>query len=102
MAKRPEEIRRFWAQLDMPLEAAWHRLNTRSDGATYSTIEALMLSLRRGPEVLARADALDRLAQLGERQMIMIMSRLQQFKPVIASAWTPEQLEVLVAVRRKL
>jgi hypothetical protein len=106
MAKRkqkvPEEIRHFWALLDMPIDTAWHHLNTRRNGATDMTIEALMLSLRRGPEVLGRSDTLNRLAQLDERQLIEVITRLQKFKPEIAPAWTREQLEILIAARRKL
>jgi len=30
------------------------------------------------------------------------MVRLQKFKPEIAPAWTPEQVEVLAAVRKRL
>jgi hypothetical protein len=104
MAKRkqkvPEEIRQFWALLDMSIDAAWHHLNTCRDGATYSTIEALMLSLRRGPEALTRPDTLDRLAQLSEQQLLEVMARLQTFK--LAPAWKDEDLEVLAAVRSKL
>ena len=100
--KVPEEIQRFWALLDMPINAHWRHLNTRRDGATDMTIEALMLSLRRGPEALARPDTLDRLAQLSGRQLLEVMTRLQNLKPEIAPAWTREQFEVLFAVRRKV
>ena len=100
--KVPEEIQRFWALLDMSIDAHWRHLNTRRDGATDMTIEALMLSLRRGPEALSRPDTLNRLAQLSERQLLEVMTRLQNLKPEIASVWTREQLEILVAVRRKL
>ena len=100
--KVPEEIQRFWALLDMPIDAHWRHLNTRRDGATDMTIEALMLSLRRGPEALAHPDTLNRLAQLSERQMLWVMTRLQGFKPEIAPAWKDADLEVLAAVRRKL
>ena len=61
-----------------------------------------MFSLRRGPDALAEPNTLRRLAELDERQLLTVMTRLQKFKPEIAPAWTPEQLEVLVAVRRKL
>ena len=47
-------------------------------------------------------NTLRRLAELDERQLLAVMTRLQKFKPEIASAWTPEQVEVLAAVRRKL
>ena len=100
--KVPEEIKQFWKLLDMPLDAHWHQHNTRRDGATDMTIEALMLSLRRGPEALARPDTLDRLALLSERQLLEVMTRLQNLKPEIAPAWTREQFEVLFAVRRKV
>jgi hypothetical protein len=100
--KVSEEIRKFWRLLDMPsIDAAWHELNKRSD-ASQSTIEALMFSLRRGPEALTHPDTLNRLAQLSERQLLEVMTRLQTFKPEIAPAWKDADLEVLVAVRRKL
>ena len=102
MAKRPEEIRRFWALLDRPIDAHWREINTRRDGAAYTTIEALMFSLRRGPEALTHPDTLNRLALLSEQQLLWVTSRLQTLKPKIAPAWTREQFEVLFAVRRKV
>ena len=106
MAKRKQkvsdEIKRFWALLDMPLEAHWHQLNTRRDGATDMTIEALMYSLRRGPAALVDAATLHRLSQLDEKQLLEVMARVQKFQPEIAPTWTIEQVEVLAAVRRKL
>jgi hypothetical protein len=104
--KVSEEINRFWRLLDpkVSLERAWYELNTRAcDGrAAASTIEALMFSLRQGPDALADPNTLRRLDELDERQLLAVMARLQKFKPHIAAAWTPEQLEVLVAVRKKL
>ena len=102
--KVSEEIRRFWRLLDpkISIERAWYELNTRRDGVAYSTIEALMFSLRRGPDALADPNTLRRLAELDERQLLAVMVRLQKFKPEIAPAWTPAQVEVLAAVRRKL
>ena len=102
MANRPEEIRRFWALLDMPIDTAWRHLNTRRDGATDMTIESLMFSLRRGPEALTHPETLNRLAQLTERQLQEVMTRLQNFMPHIAPAWKDADLDVLAAVRRKL
>ena len=102
MASRPEEIRRFWALLDRPIDAHWREINTRRDGAAYTTIEALMFSLRRGPEALTHPDTLNRLAQLNERQLQEVMTRLQNFMPHIAPAWKDADLDVLAAVRRKL
>jgi hypothetical protein len=106
MAKRkqkvPEEIKQFWKLFDMSLDAHWHQLNTRRGRAADSTIEALMLSLRRGLEALSRPDTLNRLAQLSERQLLEVMTQVQAFKPEIAPAWKDADLEVLAAVRRKL
>jgi len=108
MAKRktktkvPEEIKHFWRLLDMPLDAHWRELNTVRNRAADFTVEALMFSLRGGPETLACKDTLNRLAQLSEQQLIEVMERLQKFKPEIAPAWSREQLNVLVAVRRKI
>jgi hypothetical protein len=100
--KVPEEIRKFWRLLDMPsVDAAWHELNRRSDAAA-STIEALMFSLRRGPEALTHAGTLNRLAQLSEPQLLEVMTRVQKFKPEIAPAWTPEQVRALAILRSRL
>jgi hypothetical protein len=107
MAKRkrkqiPEEIKQFWRLLDMSLDAHWRELNTIRGRAADSTVEALMFTLRGGPDTLARPDALNRLAQLSEQQLLEVMARLQKFQPHIAPAWSREQLDVLVAVRRKV
>jgi hypothetical protein len=106
--KRPkvsDDIKRFWRLLDpsISFEQVWYEINTRRDGAAYSTVEALMDSLRRrGPDALADPNTLRRLSELNERQLLAVMVRLQKFKPTIAPAWTPEQVEVLVIVRSKL
>ena len=102
--KVSEEIKRFWRLLDpnVSLERVWHEVNVRRDGAADLTIEALMFSLRRGPDALADTNTLRRLAELDERQLLAVMTRLQKFRPEIAPAWTPEQLEILLAVRKKL
>lgn len=101
--KVSEEIKRFWRLLDpkVSIEWAWYELNRR-DGAAYSAIEALMFSLRRGPDALADPNTLRRLAELNEQQLLAVMVRLQKFKPQIAPAWTPEQVETLAIVRKKL
>jgi hypothetical protein len=70
--------------------------------AAPTTIEALMLSLRSGTDALARPDVLYRLSELDDKQLLRVAVRLQEFKPEIAPAWTPEQVEILVAVRGKL
>ena len=70
--------------------------------AADSTVEALMLSLRAGVGALGRADTLRRLSELSKAQLREVAVRLQKFKPQIAPAWTPEQVEALAIVRSKL
>ena len=100
--KVSEEIRKFWRLLDMSLDAHWHEINTLRGRAADSTVEALMLGLRRGPQALSQPGTLNRLAQLSEQQLVEVITRLQKFKPEIAPAWTREQLEILIAARRRL
>jgi len=105
--KVSEEIKRFWRLLDpkVSLERAWYEFNARACAgrAAESTVEALMCtSLRRGPGALANPNTLRRLAELSEQQLLAVMVRLQKFKPHIAPAWTPEQVEALAIVRKKL
>jgi hypothetical protein len=54
--------------------------------------------LRRGPDALADPNTLRRLAELNERQLLAVMVRLQK----IAPAWTPEQVDALAIVRKKI
>ena len=100
--KASEEIKRFWRLLDpkVSLERAWYELNARAcDGrAAESTVEALMYSPRRGPAALADPNTLRRLAELNEQQLLAVMVRLQK----IAPAWTPEQVDALAIVRKKI
>ncbi len=83
------------------MTAARKRAHVNQQEAAPTTVEALMFALRRGPDALADSDALYRLLQLGERQLVEVMARLQKFRPGIAPAWTDEQLETLAAVRRR-
>ena len=67
--------------------------------AAYSTIEALMYSLRsRGERALTESDCQRRLSELNEDQLREVAVRLQKLMPEIAAAWTPEQIEILIAV----
>src|SRR5262245_15204677 len=109
MAKRrtrvSPEIREFWRRLDdrVSLYQAWFEFDKRrSVGAAAFTVEALMFSLRKGIDALNHPNTLRRLSQLSEQQLLEVMTRLQKFQPEIAPAWTPEQVEVLAAVRSKL
>ena len=66
--------------------------------AAASTIEALMFALRAGGTALSDPHARRRLSELSEAQLHEVSARLQKFQPKIARAWTPIEVELLVAV----
>jgi hypothetical protein len=72
------------------------------DRAAESTVEALMFSLRSGVVVLGEASTQRRLAELSDKQMREVAVRVQKFKPEIAAAWKPEDVEILITVWSKL
>ena len=80
------------------LERAWSEINDASGRAASSTVEALVFSLRAGGTALACPHARRRLAELAEAQLHEVSARLQTFQPKIARAWTPIEVELLVAV----
>jgi NAD-specific glutamate dehydrogenase len=80
------------------LERAWSEINDASGRAASSTVDALVFSLRAGGTALARPHARRRLAELAEAQLHEVSARLQTFQPKIARAWTPIEVELLVAV----
>ena len=57
-----------------------------------------MYGLHRGVEELTKPDALQRLSQLSQAQLLEVCERLQNFKPSIATAWTPEEVEALASI----
>jgi len=63
-----------------------------------STIEALMFALRAGGTALSDPHARRRLSELSEAQLHEVSARLQKFQPNIARAWTPVEVEFLVAI----
>ena len=83
---------------DFSLERAWSEINEASGRAASSTVEALVFSLRAGGTALACPHARRRLAELAEAQLHEVSARLQTFQPKIARAWTPIEVELLVAV----
>jgi hypothetical protein len=87
---------------DFSLESYWYTINQRDGRAAQSTVEALMFSLRRGPDALSNPNTLDRLVQLSDRQLTEVATRVQKFTDHIARAWTAEQVATLIAVREKL
>jgi hypothetical protein len=79
------------------IEHAYAELNQRNHAAA-STVEALMYSLRRGVNELTKPDTQRRLSELSEDQLRAACERLQNFKPEIAPAWTPEEIEALTNI----
>jgi len=79
------------------IERAYAELNQRNHAAA-STVEALMYSLRRGVDELTKPDTQRRLSELSEDQLRAVCERLQNFKPEIAPAWTPEEIEALTNI----
>jgi hypothetical protein len=57
-----------------------------------------MYSLRAGGAALASPHARRRLSELSEAQLHELSARLQKFQPNIARAWTPVEVEFLVAI----
>lgn len=87
---------------DFSLQSYWYGINRLDRYAARSTLEALMFSLRRGPDALTDLNTLDRLVQLSDRQLTEVATRVQKFTDHIARAWTAEQVATLIAVREKL
>jgi hypothetical protein len=83
---------------DFWLERAWSEINEASGRAASSTVEAFVFSLRAGGTALACPHARRRLVELAEAQLHEVSARLQTFQPKIARAWTPMEVELLVAV----
>jgi hypothetical protein len=87
------------------IEAAYAAFDRerRKYGAAWSTVEALVYSLReRGTAALQERSARHRLAQLSEAQLIAVGDRLQLLKPEIARVWTPDEVGVLVSEWERL
>jgi len=67
--------------------------------AASSTVEALVFGLRDGIEALpTNPDRLWRLSRLSAEQLLAVCERLQTFKPHIAPAWSPEEVQALVDI----
>jgi hypothetical protein len=66
--------------------------------APSSVLEALMYLLRRGIEAITEPDNQRRLAELSADQLLAVCQRLQNFKPNIAPAWPPEEVEALASI----
>src|SRR5262245_16825555 len=83
---------------DFSLERASSEISEARCRAAASTVEALIYSLRAGGPGLASPRARRRLSELSEAQLHEVSARLQKFQPNIARAWTPGEVEFLVAI----
>jgi hypothetical protein len=100
----PEHLARLRRLMDdgVSLDRAWHELNCRPSKAAAATVEALVFGLRDGLAALPKnPDRLRRLSELNAEQLRAVCERLQNFQPHIAPAWTPNELEGLVAIWSK-
>ncbi len=70
--------------------------------APATTIEALMLSLRRGVDELSMPDTQRRLSALDTDQFESVCLRVQAFQPRIAPTWTADDADLLISTWRKL
>jgi hypothetical protein len=105
-ASRPVDARTLRARLllandDISYERAYYE-TLRDRSAPEATIDALVYSLRRGINELTSPDAKRRLSELSEDQLRAVCERLRNFKPEIAPAWTPEEVEALTVIWSEL
>ena len=98
---RTLRARRLLADDDISYERAYYE-TLRDRSAPEATIDALVYSLRRGINELTGSDAQRRLSELSEDQLRAVCERLRNFKPEIAPAWTPEEVEALTVIWSEL
>jgi hypothetical protein len=83
------------------LDGAWHEIN-RCRPAPKATVDALMLSLRRGVAELVKSETLQRLSVLDDGQIEDVCLRVQAFQPAIAPTWSAADADLLISAWRKL
>lgn len=98
---RTLRARRLLADDDISYERAYYEI-LRNRPAPEALVDALVYSLRRGINELASPDAKRRLPELSEDQLRAVCERLRNFKPEIAPAWTPEEVEALTVIWNEL
>jgi hypothetical protein len=98
---RTLRARRLLADDDISYERAYYE-TLRDRSAPEATIDALVYSLRRGINELTSPDAKRRLSELSEDQLRAVCERLRNFKPEIAPAWMPEEVEALTVIWSEL
>jgi len=98
---RTIRARRLLADDDISYERAYYE-TLRDRSAPEATVDALVYTLRRGINELTSPDAKRRLSELSEDQLRAVCERLRNFKPEIAPAWTPEEVEALTVIWSEL
>ena len=98
---RTLRARRLLADDDISYEHAYYE-TLRDRSSPEATIDALVYSLRRGINELTSPDAKRRLSELSEDQLRAVCERLRNFKPEIAPAWTPDEVEALTVIWSEL
>ncbi len=98
---RTLRARRLLADDDISYERAYYE-TLRDRSAPEATVDALVYTLWRGINELTSPDAKRRLSELSEDQLRAVCERLRNFKPGIAPAWTPEEVEALTVIWSEL
>ena len=83
------------------LDGSSHEIN-RCRPAPKATVDALMLSLRRGVDELVKPKTLQRLSVLDDGQIEDVCLRVQAFQPSIAPTWSAADADLLISAWRKL
>jgi hypothetical protein len=98
----PERLSRLRRLMEpgVTLDRAWDEINC-SLPAPKATVDALLLSLRRGADELVKTETLQRLSVLDEGQIENICLRVQAFRPGIAPAWSSDDVDLLISAWRK-
>jgi hypothetical protein len=69
--------------------------------APKGTVDALVLSLRRGVNELAKPDTQRRLSALDRDQLKNVCRRVQAFRPAIVEPWSADAVATLISAWRK-
>jgi hypothetical protein len=99
----PKRLARLCQLMDPGVtpDGAWHEIN-RCRPAPKATIDALMLSLRRGIAELIKPETLQRLSVLDDGQIEDVCLRVQAFQPAIGPTWSAADADLLISAWRKL
>jgi hypothetical protein len=77
------------------------RVAPRNRPAPKVTVDALMFSLRRGVNELAKPDSQRQLSALDRDQLKNVCRRVQAFQPAIARPWSADAVAALISTWKK-